>query len=78
MSRKASRTPAPVSTIPQLAPRLLNVSEAARYLGVRVWTLRTLTWNKQLAPVRIGESRRLLYDRADLDQFVEKQKKAAA
>jgi len=56
---------------------LLNVSEAARYLGVRVWTLRSLTWNKVLTPVQVGASRRLLYDRSDLDAFVEKQKRAA-
>ena len=71
--KKSSSTPVSI----QLEARLLNVSEAARYLGVRVWTLRSLTWNKVLTPVQVGASRRLLYDRSDLDAFVEKQKRAA-
>jgi len=72
-----SSSSTPVS-IPQVQPRLLDVREAARYLSVAVWCVRQLTWTKQLTPVKIGGSRRLLYDRSDLDAFVERQKKEAA
>jgi len=66
-------------SIPQvIEPRLLSVREAARYLGVAVWCLRSLVWEKQLTPVKIGASRRFVFDRADLDAYIERQKKAAA
>ena len=72
--KKSSSTPV---CIP-LQPRLLNVREAASYLSVAVWCVRQLTWTKQLTPIKVGGSRRLLYDRADLDQFVDQQKQRAA
>jgi len=75
VARKVSRS-TPVS-IP-VEPRLLNVREAARYLCVAVWCLRSLVWEKQLTPVKIGASRRFVFDRADLDAYIERQKKAAA
>lgn len=55
-------------------PRLLNVAEAAHYLGTTVWQVRTLTWEKKLPVIRLGK--RLLFDRADLDRFVESLKAA--
>ncbi len=55
------------------ARRLLSVTEAASYLGVSVWTVRTLGWNGEIPQVKIG--RRVLYDRPDLDAFVERSKR---
>lgn len=62
-----------------LTPRLLDVKAAAAYLGgVSVWTIRAWVADGHLHPVRLpsvrhpGESnRRLLFDRADLDDFVD-------
>jgi len=76
MSKKASSKPS--ASIPQAEPRLLNVRLAASYLGIAVWCLRTLVWEKQIPPVKIGKARRLLFDRADLDAFIDAQKKEAA
>ncbi len=55
------------------ARRLLSVTEAASYLGVSVWTVRSLGWNGEIPQVKIG--RRVLYDRPDLDAFVERSKR---
>ncbi|MBI3671010.1 MAG: helix-turn-helix domain-containing protein [Acidobacteria bacterium] len=61
--------PAKKIVIPTPEPRLLNIKAAALYLSCTVWALRQLVWAKDLPHVRIG--RRLLFDRADLDKFVE-------
>jgi excisionase family DNA binding protein len=53
-------------------PRLLSVREAAAYLGSTVWAIRTLVWEEQIPHIRIGK--RLLIDRADLDNFVDQHK----
>ena len=53
-------------------PRLLGVREAAAYLGSTVWAIRTLVWEEQIPYIRIGK--RLLIDRADLDNFVDRHK----
>ena len=34
-----------METTHALAPRLLNIQQAAKYLGCPVWTLRNLEWN---------------------------------
>jgi len=58
---------------PTNARRLLSVKEAAEYLGgISVWTVRSLGWSGEICQVRIG--RRVLYDRQDLDRFIESQK----
>jgi excisionase family DNA binding protein len=64
--------------------RLLNVDDAAQYLSVSTRTVRNFVEDGHLRPCRLpstrhaGErSRRLLFDRADLDQLIETSKKAA-
>ena len=58
--------------------RLLTVQAAAAYLSTTVWSLRTLVWEKQIPFVKIGRGRRLLFDRTDLDRYIEQQKQQAA
>ncbi len=54
--------------------RLLSVTEAALYLGgISVWTVRTLGWNGEIPEVKIG--RRTLFDREDLDGFIQRSKR---
>jgi hypothetical protein len=53
-----------------VVPRLLDVRGAAQYLSSTVWNIRTLTWEGKLKPVPVGGAR-LLFDRADLDSFIE-------
>jgi len=57
---------------PSHARRLLSVKEAAAYLSVSVWTVRGLGWSGEIPVVKIG--RRVLYDREDLDNFIEQSK----
>lgn len=58
-----------------VAPRLLDLEDAARYLAVSSWTARDLLAAGTLRRVRIplpngGELRKLLFDRADLDALI--------
>jgi excisionase family DNA binding protein len=52
--------------------RLLTVAAAAQYLSTTVWQMRTLEWERRIPTIKLG--RRLLFDRADLDRFIENQK----
>jgi len=56
-----------------LTPRLVNIKEAAKYLGCAVWTLRDLEWRGELPAVR-NLGRRILFDVRDLDQLIQKKK----
>jgi hypothetical protein len=68
---------------PLLSPRLLDVTAAAAYLSVSTWTIRDWVAAGHLAPVELpplrpreGDRRklrlrRLLFDRAALDRFVD-------
>ncbi len=57
-------------------PRLLSLADAALYLALSVWTVRDLEAKGILPRIRIplpnnGEIRKLLFDREDLDRFIE-------
>jgi hypothetical protein len=57
-----------------VAPRLLTPLQAAVYLGFKsAWPVRELMWKGQLPVVRIGK-RRIAFDIADLDRFIEANK----
>jgi excisionase family DNA binding protein len=64
----------PVS-VPAPGPRMLNVRAAAEYLGATVWFVRTIAWEKKIRSVIFGN--RLLFDRADLDAFIDRAKAGA-
>jgi len=53
-------------------PRLLRISDAAKYMGCSVWFVRTLIWSRQVPHLKLG--RRYLFDRSDLDRFIDLQK----
>lgn len=57
-------------------PRCLGVKEAARYLGVTVWFIRSMIWEGTLPVIRCGK--RFIVDRVDLDAWLEQQKGKAA
>jgi hypothetical protein len=65
-------------------PRLLNIEDAARYLGgVSTWTLRALVAKGHLPRIVLpsvrhlgNDGRRLLFDRHDLDVFIESRRRA--
>jgi excisionase family DNA binding protein len=56
---------------------MLNVKQAALYLGTTTSVMRRLVWEKKLPKFVLGQ--RLLFDVQDLDSFIvaEKQKLAA-
>ena len=62
-----------------MTPRLLDIRAAAEYLGgVSTWTIRAYVADGYLRRVNLPSvnqrgvnSRRLLFDRADLDTFIE-------
>lgn len=55
------------------AQRLLDVKQAARFLNLSPWTIRSLGWSGQLAVVKVG--RRVLYDLEDLSAFIAQNKR---
>jgi excisionase family DNA binding protein len=52
--------------------RLLDVRQAARYLGTTPKTLYTMAWRRDIVFVKIGRS--LRFDLQDLERLVEKSK----
>jgi excisionase family DNA binding protein len=60
---------------PTVDARLLTIKDAARYLSAHVWAIRSLVWEHHIPFLKIGN--RLLFDRRDLDAFVEQRKTAA-
>jgi excisionase family DNA binding protein len=59
---------------PTIIPRLLGVKAAAQYLGATVWAARCLAWQQEIPFLKIGG--RILFDRVDLDRFIDSQKMA--
>jgi len=57
-----------------LAPRLLPIKAAAAYLSCTIWAVRSLAWNREVPSLKIGN--RILFDKKDLDAFVERAKTA--
>jgi hypothetical protein len=64
--------------------RLLDVAATAEYLGgISVWTVRAFIADGYLRPVRLpachrtgSNNRRLLFDRRDLDKFIDERRHA--
>jgi excisionase family DNA binding protein len=56
--------------------RLLDVREAARFLGTTPKTLYTMAWRRDIVVVKIGRS--LRFDIKDLEQMIEKAKVRAS
>jgi len=88
MERTASNEVAAEAQPPErVKPRLLNMRQAAEYLGCSFWTARDYILQGfipvvDLPPLRAREGdrqrktlRRVLVDRADLDAFIESRKR---
>lgn len=63
-------------SVPAPEARLLTVKQAATYLAATVWFIRTLAWGHKVPFLHFGN--RLLFDKRDLDTFVEQQKAGRA
>jgi excisionase family DNA binding protein len=55
--------------------RLLDIPRAAQYLSTSSWAIRTLAWEHRVPFVRLGK--KVLFDRRDLDAYVDALKAAA-
>jgi len=53
--------------------RLFTVHEACTYLSISRMSLYRMMERKEISPVKIGN--RTLFDKRDLDEFIEKAKK---
>jgi len=69
--RKPTAVPQPVPGL-NPAARLLTVKGAAEYLSTTVWFIRSQVWAGNLPRLTLGK--RLLFERSDLDRFVERMK----
>ena len=56
----------------QSVARLLNLNAAAHYLSLSYWTIRDMASRGEIPCVRAG--RRILIDRRDLDNWIERNK----
>ena len=50
--------------------RLLNIKETAIFLGLGVYTVRELVWQKRLRPIQFNRNGKLLFDINDLEQLI--------
>ena len=57
--------------------RVLNIQQAAKYLGRTPASVRHLVANGTLRPCRFGDSSRLYFDRVDLDAMIDAAKTGA-
>ena len=76
MTAAAKKKTVPAEHVTPGPVRMLNVAAAAEYLGATIWFVRTIAWGKKIPSVTFGN--RLLFDRADLDAFIERSKAGAA
>jgi excisionase family DNA binding protein len=55
---------------------MYTVKTASEYLGATEWFVRTQVWGKKIKFLRFGK--RIVFDKADLDLYIEGQKAKAA
>lgn len=61
--------------LPTMERRLLGYANAAEYLGISLRGMKDLAANGEIRKVPIGG--RVLFDRSDLDAYIERIKKSA-
>lgn len=64
--------PAQPNVANSVTPRLLTVQQAAIYLSTSTHAIRQLGWGGEIPSLKIGK--RVLFDKSDLDAFVNAQK----
>ena len=55
-------------------PRLLSLRQAAQYLGVTGWQMRTLAWNGVIPVVQFPNGWKKYFDIDDLDEVIRRNK----
>lgn len=72
--RQNDRVSLPISP----AKRLLRTREAAAYLSLSAWKLRSLVADGKLPVVQADDSSPFLFDRQDLDSWAEQHKRTTS
>ncbi len=72
LQKRSGRAADRQSAAPDDGRRLLTLGQAAEYLALSTWTVRDLVWKGRLRVVRL--TRRLHFDRRDLDRLIEEAK----
>ena len=55
--------------------RLLNLKDAAEFLGRTVWGVRTLIWNGKIPYIQEQTGGKIWIDINDLEKYIEKEKR---
>ncbi|NQU83847.1 MAG: helix-turn-helix domain-containing protein [Parcubacteria group bacterium] len=56
------------------SPRLLPLKEAAKYLGLTVWSVRERVWNGDIPVIRFPNGRKQFIDVKDMEAFIQQNK----
>ena len=60
-----------------MTARLMSTDEAATYLAVSTNQLRAIVAAREIVPLRLTTKGRPKFDRADLDEFIQRRKAAS-
>lgn len=74
MNKKANEKKAAQAISNTKTKRLLNLKEAAEYLGISVWTVRERIWAGDIPFVRFPKGRKMYIDIVDIENFIQKNK----
>jgi len=55
--------------------RLLDIKETAIFLGLGVYTVRELVWQRRLQTIQFNRNGKLLFDINDLEKLITENKK---
>ena len=76
-SAAVTKLPTGSASLPALiVPRLLRIQDAARYLSATTWLVETLIRERRIPSMIVGKRR--VIDVNDLDEWIDRQKKAQA
>lgn len=66
--------PAKENGLKPKAGRLLNLNQAAEYLGWTIWEIRRFVWTGEVPHIIRGK-KRIFIDRKDIDAWIDKSKR---
>ena len=58
-----------------IAPRLLSLKDAAKWLGLTTWAMRERIWAGQIPVVQFPNGRKMFVDVQDLEGFIKRNKR---
>jgi excisionase family DNA binding protein len=61
-----------MQAIEQVTPRVLTVKQAAQYIGMSQWFIRELVYGRKVPYINVGK--KIMFDRSDLDTYLDERK----